>query len=188
MQNLCRVSLDLERGNRHLLFLCEIPLYGLAKALVEVDLGLVAKLLGRASDVRQRVLDIAGSGRSVDWLPSEAELVGDGRIHFVERLTLPGADVEHAACSHRAGRVAGEQVGTDGVVYVIEVPAGEPVSEDSWRLSRHHLVRELRDDAGIGRVRSLPRAKDVEVAQADSLEVVGAVKSQIGRASCRERV
>ena len=74
------------------------------------------------------------------------------------------------------GATAGEQVGADGVVDEVEVAAGEAVAEDGGGFACHHLEGELGDDTGVGRVGGLAGAEDVEVAQADALEAVGAVE------------
>jgi hypothetical protein len=97
---------------------------------MEVGFGLVAEFRGGAGDICQRVLDVALAGGAVDWRRGEAELAGDGGVHLIEGVALAGADVEDAAGGDGAGGEAGEQVGADGVVDVVEVAAGEPVAED----------------------------------------------------------
>lgn len=143
---------------------------------MEVGLGVVAKLFGGSADVGQGMLDVAFSGWAVDWLGGETELAGDGGVDLIERVALSGADVEDAACGDFAGCDAGEEIGADGVVYEVEVATGEPVAEDGGCLASHHLVGELGDDAGIGRVGGLTGAEDVEVAEADAFEAVGTIE------------
>ena len=63
---------------------------------------------------------------------------------------MAGADVEDAAGGDLTGCQAGEEIGVDGVVDVVEVAAGEAVAEDGWGFACHHLVGELGDDAGVG--------------------------------------
>ncbi len=112
---------------------------------------------------------------------------------------LAGADVEDAAGGDFAGGEAGEEVGADGVVDVVEVAAGEAVAEDGGGFAGHHFVGELGDDAGVGRVGGLAGAEDVEVAEADALEAIGSVEGLdvvlagelldgVGREGTREHV
>src|ERR1035437_3941929 len=106
-----RGAVESEHG--FLLFPGEVPGDGLLQAVEAVDLGLVAQLLGRATDVGQRVADVACARRAVDGLGGEAELACDGGVDLVERVALSGADVEDAACGDGAGRGRGQQVGAD---------------------------------------------------------------------------
>ena len=86
------------------------------------------------------------------------------------------ADVEDAAGCDVAWCNAREQVGADGVVNEVEVAAGEAVAEDGGGHAGHHFEGELGDDAGVRRVGGLAGAEDVEVAQADALQAVGAIE------------
>ncbi len=143
---------------------------------MEVGPGLVAELVAGAIDVCERMLDVALSRWAVGGFVGEAELLCDGGVDLVESVALAGADVEDSAGRYFAGSEAGEEIGTDGVVDEVEVAAGEAVAEDGGGFACHHLEGELGDDAGVGRVRCLAGAEDVEVAEADALETVGAVE------------
>ena len=163
-------------GGLFLFFLFEVPCDGLAEAFAELGLGLVAEFGAGAGDVGEGVLDVAFADGAVVGFGIEAELLGDGGVDIVERLALPGTDVEDAAGGNFAGGRAGEQVGADSVVDEVEVAAGETVAEDGGSLASHHFEGELGDDAGVRRVGGLAGAKDVEVAQTDALETIGAVE------------
>src|SRR5277367_5038065 len=112
-----------------------------------MGLGLVAEFLAGARDVCQRVLDVAFSGWAIVWLGGEAELVGEGGVDLVEGVAFSCADVEDASGGDLAWGKAGQEVGADGVVDVIEVSAREAIAEDGGCLACHHLEGELGDDA-----------------------------------------
>jgi hypothetical protein len=158
-------------------FSARVPGDRFLQALVEVRLRMVPQLLAGAMDVRQRVANVTRACGAVERRSSEAELLGDGGVDLVERVASSGADVEDAASGDRTGREAGEQVGADRVVDEVEVAAGEAIAEYGGRLACHHHGCELGDDAGVRRVGGLARAKDIEVAQADSFQPISPVES-----------
>ena len=73
-------------------------------------------------------------------------------------------------------RDGGEQVGLHYIVDKAEIAAGFAVAVDIHRFALDHAGDPLRDDGGIGAVRVLARAEDVEVAQAHALQPVGFAK------------
>ena len=143
---------------------------------MELGFGMIAELFGGTADVGEGVLDVAFAGGAIDGFGGEVELVGDGSVDLVEGMALAGSDIEDAAGGDFAGGGAGEKVGADGVFDEVEVAAGKAVAEDGGGFASHHLVGELRDDAGVGRVGGLAGAEDVEVAEADPLKTIGTVE------------
>src|ERR1700723_1037635 len=117
---------------------------------MEVGFGLISEFAGSTGDVSERVFDVTGAFSTVARLRGEAELAGDGGVDLVEGVTFSCTDIEDATGGDLAGGKACEKIGADGVVDVVEVAAGEAVSEDRRSFACHHLESELGDDAGIG--------------------------------------
>ena len=68
------------------------------------------------------------------------------------------------------GGGGGQQVRLNDVVDVAEIARLFPISMDRARGSLHERADPLGDDGGVSSVRILPRAEDVEIAQADGSE------------------
>ena len=81
-------------------------------------------------------------------------------------------------CAFALGR---QQVGAHHVVNVHEIPLLAPIIVDHRRPAREHAWNEGRDHRCVGRVRPLPRAADVEVAETNSWQSVNPVKKQSRR-------
>src|ERR1700760_1772718 len=154
----------------------EIPRDGLLEAFVEISPGFVSELLARALNAGQRMLHVANALGAVERRLLESERFRDAFVDLIERAALPCSHVEDATGGDSAGSLAGKEVGIHRVVDEGEVTAGKSVSKDGGRRALHHLVDELRDDAGEGRDSGLMRAKNVEVTQADALEPIGVVE------------
>src|SRR4051794_20788548 len=95
---------------------------------------LIAKFLLGALDARQRMFDVPDALRPVLWRLGEAEMLRDYRVNLVQSVCSSGSDVEHAARGDRAGCLARQKVRVDGIVHVIEVAAGQTITEDGRRL------------------------------------------------------
>ena len=68
----------------------------------------------------------------------------------------------------------GQQVGLHSVVHEAEVAAGLAIAIDAHGLALDHRRRPFWDHRRVGAVGVLARPEDIEVAQADGLEAVGA--------------
>src|SRR5882724_1974202 len=106
------------------------------------------------------------------WGTSPTQEALESRDDVQEAHAISAADVEDLA--RRGRRVAGEPVGLHDVVDVGEVARLRAVAVHLERLTAQPPLDEARDDRRILRLRILTRAEDVEVAQADRLDVVEA--------------
>lgn len=140
--------------------------------------GGVAEFLGGFADVGLGVAHVAGP---------EVGVAGLFVVAYVKRGEFPGDQVEQfveagaGVASHVVdlilavfGGGGGEQVGLHSVVHEAEVPAGFAVAVDAHCLALDHCRRPLGDHRRVGAVGVLAGAEDIEVAQADGLEAVGA--------------
>ncbi len=115
---------------------------------------LLIQLIERGAVADCDVIDLVDGGRERrHGLPRFARNDGGGR-----------------GCGHGGG----EQIGLDGVVDVAEIAAGFAVAVDEDGLALDHAGDPLRYDGCVGAIGVLARAKDVEVAQADGFEAIGA--------------
>src|SRR5437667_10995191 len=89
---------------------------------------------------------------------------------------MSSGNVEHATCNLACRCPAREQVRLDGVVNVCEITALSAIAKNCRLLSLKHLSNEFCQHTRIGRTGILPRSKNIEVAQADCLQPVAAVK------------
>lgn len=67
-----------------------------------------------------------------------------------------------------------QQVSLHRVVHKAEIPAGLTVTVDAYRITLDHRRRPFGDHRRVGTVGVLAGTEDIEVAQADGLEAVGA--------------
>ena len=114
--------------------------------------------------------DIAGPCRKVFDRGLRAGEPDDFLGKREDRLALPVADVVGAGHVVRAARI-GE--GSDDVGHMDEVARLTAVAMDADRFVAESLGDEDRDGGGVGGAWILPRAEDVEEAQARRAEAVG---------------
>ena len=129
--------------------------------------------ISRRARGRRRVHDVAGPWRFVARRRSAADRVPDRRRELVDRGHLSPRDVVGLAAGCRVG-VRRPQVRIHRVGDISEVPALRAVAIDDRGLAGQVCPEETRDHRGVGPVRILPRAEDVEVAQPDELHAVAA--------------
>jgi len=143
--------------------------------------GRVAQQALRLADVGLAVAHVAGAEIAVHGLHGGFHAVG-GQV--VAQQGEQGVECGAVADGHVVDLVArlgasaggGQQVGLHGVGYEAEVAAGFAVAVDVDRIALEQRGRPLGHHGGIGAVGILPRAEDVEVAQADGGEAVAASK------------
>ncbi len=124
---------------------------------------------------------VAGAEIAVDGLDGGFHAVGSQVVAQQAEQGVEGgavADGDVVDLVARLGVFAGggQQVGLYGVGDVAEVAAGFAVAIDVDGIALEQRGRPFGDHGGIGAVGVLPRAKDVEVAQADGGETVAAGK------------
>src|SRR3954447_17542473 len=129
---------------------------GSAKALFQLDGGLIAERLARGGEIRVRVADVAGARRSMVPLDRLAEQPADRLRDLVHAVRLAAGDVERL--SARAVRVAGCDRRRDSVVDEGEVARLLAVAEDRDRLPGGDRRDEERDHGRILGERALPRS------------------------------
>src|SRR5262245_17243547 len=96
----------------------------------------------------------------------------ESRDDLQQAHATAAADVEGLA--RRPGCLGGEQVGLDDIVDVGEVAGLRAVAVHFERLTAQPPLDEARDDGRVLRLRVLPRAEDVEVAEPHGLDAVEA--------------
>ena len=125
---------------------------------------------------------VAGAEIAVDRLESgqmrefRREQGTDGFEQLVQRGAVANGHVVDLVDRVRVRAGGGEQVGLDDVVDVAEVAAGFAVAVDVHRLVVDHARHPLRHHRGVGAVRILAPAEDVEVPEADRLHAVAAAE------------
>src|SRR5208337_4379787 len=152
-----------------------IPLEGPPQAFLEENGWLVAEDFPRAADFRLGVADIAIARRFVfglEILPGDFSQQIKGMI---QRNAGAGTNVKDF--SECAGGFAGEEIGLDGVFDKGEVAGLLAVAIDERLTVLEEGGSEAGKYAGIGRIRVLPRAEDVEVPERNALEAVTALES-----------
>ena len=134
----------------------------------------------RLVDIGQRVTHVARSEVAIARLhvaqlrEAGRECIADGREEGVERGALADGDVVNLIDGGRIGHGRGQEVGLHGVVDVAEVTAGLAIAVDEDVRAAEEGGSPGGDDGGIGAGGILTRAEDVEVAQADAAQAVGA--------------
>ncbi len=93
-------------------------------------------------------------------------------VYLFQRVLAATGNVENLACYPGCRRRTGQQVRGNNVIDIGEVPALLPGSEDGRAGPLKHLLDEFCQHSAIGRIGSLARPKDIEVAQAHSLQSI----------------
>jgi len=127
------------------------------------------------------VAHIAGAEVAVHGLYGGFHAVGGQVVaqqaeQGVERGAVADGHVVDLVARLGAFAGSGQQVGLHGVGDVAEVAAGFAVAVDVDGIALEQRGRPFRHHGGIGTLGVLPRAEDVEVAQADGGEAVAAGK------------
>lgn len=152
--------------------LLPVPLHGAAKPLLETDGRFITKGLAGGADVGQRVLDIAGTRRSVDGGLMEAGEFGEDLVGLIEGVPLAAGHIEDTS-GHLFRRCGGgEKIGGNGIFHIGEITALFAVAEDGGLLAVEHLEGKFRHDAAVRRVGVLAGTEDVEIAQADGFNTI----------------
>jgi hypothetical protein len=145
------------------------PVDRLTQTVLEVDERGVAEQAPRLGDVGLGIAHVAGAGGLEFRLQARAERRVD-RLDQVEEADPPaGAHVECDAAERLLG-LHRQQVRGHGVGHVSEVARLAAVAVDQGEATLGHEPGEERDDAAIGAGRVLPRAEDVEVAEAHPVQ------------------
>jgi hypothetical protein len=118
------------------------------------------------------MLHIALAGGAILRLLRKSQNVGERCVELIQGVAVARAHVEDAAGCDFFRSSASQQICIHRVLHKGEVAAGRTVSVDGWRFAGHHLVDELRNHAGVGRIGRLPWAEDVEVAQAYAFHAI----------------
>lgn len=142
--------------------------------------GRIPKPRPRLVDIGQGVSHVARSEVAIARLnvaqmrEAGRECRADGREEGVERGALADGDVVNLIDGGRLGHGRGQEVGLHGVVDVAEVAASLAVAVDEDVCAAEEGGGPFGDDGGIGARGILARAEDVEIAQADAAQAVGA--------------
>ncbi len=97
------------------------------------------------------------------------EVFCDGVEEVEEAETFATGDVDGFATEGLVG-CAGEEVGVNGVGDVCEVACLSAIAVDGGFFVLEERIGEARKDGGVGGIRALAWAEDVEVAEADAGE------------------
>lgn len=138
---------------------------------MEIIFGIISQKLPCLRDIGIGVLDIALAIWAVDWLDILAEGINKGLVDIIEILAAAIGDIEGMACCFVRSK-ARFQIGFDDILDIGEVTALLAVAIDSRALVIQEHLDELGDDSGIGTMRVLPPAEDIEVSQAVSIKPV----------------
>ena len=141
--------------------------------------GLVAKQPFRLADISQGMPDVAGAEIAVDrvWHVEMRALGLHAVANKGEKLVQGGT----LAKGHIVDLIdrfwilggGGQEVGLDAVVNIAKVAGGFPVAVYlHWIVAQHGGV-PFGNDRGVGPVRVLAAAVDIEIAQADARKAVG---------------
>lgn len=141
---------------------------------------LIAKQLTSFTDIRLGTHDIASSEIAVYRLNVfQGGVLGGQAVaqegkEFVQIGAVADCHVIDLVGGFGIIRGGGQQIGLYGIVDVAEVAAGFACAVDIYRLALEHAGDPFGDDRCVGTCRVLATAEDVEVAEADGFEVVGA--------------
>jgi len=133
-------------------------------------------------DVGHGVANVAGTEILVNWrLDLQRRIAGlqsvlENLQQLVQGCAFSDGDVVGLVDGFWIGCCCGQEVGLDNVVDVAEVASGFAVAIDADGLTFQDCVDPLGDDGGVGAIGVLARAENVELAQADGLELVGSGK------------
>src|ERR1700730_19401175 len=151
-----------------------IPIPSFAQAFFEIDRRFVSKRLRGQGNIGLRVANVALARRTVFWrgLTPRESLQQLQRI--VERVTPARSKIKGAA--GEAWRLAGLQIRRHQMVDKREIARLLSVSKNGRLAAIAHGGYKQRKYAGVRRTGILARPKDVEIAESDEIESVGAVK------------
>lgn len=107
-----------------------------------------------------------GYAQVIEPFADQVEQLRQGRSGVVGHI------VDLALVFIRAG--CGQQIGLYSIVYEAEIPAGLAIAVNAYVLALNHGGGPFGNHRGVGAVRVLPGAEDVEVTQADGFEAVAA--------------
>lgn len=138
---------------------------------MEIIFGIISQKFPSLRYIGIGVLDIALAVRAIDRLDILAEGIDKGLVDIIEILTTAISDIEGLAGSLMRSQ-ASFQIGFDNILDIGEVAALLAVTVDSRALVIQEHLDELGDDGGIGAMRVLPPAEDIEVSQAVSIEAI----------------
>src|SRR5215469_8372550 len=119
---------------------------------------------------------VAFTLRAVLWLAIVGRQCFEQIEGLVERHRATGGDVEDFSRDSVGRGLAGQIIRFYHVVDVSEVATLVAIPIDRGLLATEHRRNEFGEHPGIWRGGILPRSEDIEVAQADGLKLVAAVK------------
>jgi len=163
--------------------LANIPAHRHLQPLADAMGRLVAQASCGLTDISQRVTHITGTEVTVDGMgifemgKSLAQVVTKEAEEDIEARAVANRNIVDLIGGFRVFAGGSKQVCLDGVIDITEVAAGFAIAVDIHRLAVDHTGDPFRDDRCVGTVGVLPLAEDVEVAQADGLEPIGAGKN-----------
>lgn len=137
-------------------------------------LQLKAEDIPGAGDVSQRIANVAGSGWLVVRIGCDVHFTGDEFQGAVDGDGAVRGEVHDLAGGFRD--TSREDIALNDIADVGEAAGLLAVAVDDGAFAGEQGVNELGCDGGVGRIGVLPGAEDVEVAQADRLNVVELVE------------
>ena len=152
--------------------------HGPAETFFEIHFRFVAQKCFRPGNVGERVLNISGALGAVFHVAVVSDQFLQNQESLVQISPPAGGHVDYFSRDLAGFGPAGQQICRDDIFDVGEIAALLAVAKNGGLFPAQHLSDEFGQNTRVRRSRILPRAKHVEISQANSLQAVTTVKTK----------